>query len=221
MLLVAIIAIPLGWKVNKVRHQRMVVAEIERLNGHFSYDHQWPSSSPPRAPAWVRRAMGEDFFSDIVEVGIDTPQVTDDTLALLATLPQLDCLVVDSVQITDEGLSSLARSSRLTGLWIKSARITDDGLARLTALKNLKVLYLSEVPITDSGLGRLHRMSSLREISLENIGISPDCIDNLCRALPDCLISIGSTSEEETKAAHGPTRPGSVMPKMGAVWRIK
>ena len=61
MLLVVVIAVPLGWMVNRVRDQRAVVAELEKLDGQVTYDYQRFETRSvilgprePTGPKWLR-----------------------------------------------------------------------------------------------------------------------------------------------------------------------
>ena len=55
LLLIAVVAIPLAWKVNRVRNQRAVLAEIQRLGGARCTTTSATITSAFR-PAPVRRA---------------------------------------------------------------------------------------------------------------------------------------------------------------------
>jgi hypothetical protein len=59
MLLVLILAVLLGWRVNKARQQRRVVAAVEQYGGWVHYDYEFVSGKltpgqEPWAPHWLR-----------------------------------------------------------------------------------------------------------------------------------------------------------------------
>src|SRR4029077_18430243 len=106
MLLVVLIAVPIGLKTNQVRNQRLVVAEIESLGGHVMWAYE-PSRSEPPGPNWLRRLLGDDFFAEIYHVTIDNPGVTDETIGSIAELPNLCSLYFESDAVTDEGVARI------------------------------------------------------------------------------------------------------------------
>jgi hypothetical protein len=148
LLAVTVLVLAMGWKFNRVWNQRLVVAEVQRLNGWSAYDdfrlrRNSRSSLNYTAPGpeWLRSILGQDIFSDVVYIGLYDPRVTDDTLALIARLPHLHELHIKSDNVTDAGVAHLARLSQLESLAIHSKKLTDAGLANLTGLKNLKALW--------------------------------------------------------------------------------
>ena len=58
-------------------------------------------------------------------------------------------------RITDQGLAVLGTLQQLESLTILGFDITDDGLSELTSLKNLKVLYLMYTQVTEEGIAQL------------------------------------------------------------------
>ncbi len=68
----------------------------------------------------------------------DFPQFTDNDLAGLAGLTQLDDLNLDNCPVTDAGLAHLAELTSLRSLSLTNTRITDDGLKQLAGMHNLE-----------------------------------------------------------------------------------
>ena len=95
---VAAIAIPLAWEVNRVRNQRLAVAEIQRLHGRAVSNYRSPPSTV--FGKWLEDTLGNDFFSPVVQVLVDDPDITDDTIARVAKLAHLSCLDLKSDKIT-------------------------------------------------------------------------------------------------------------------------
>jgi hypothetical protein len=99
MIVVAAIAIPLGWKMNRLRYQRAVVAEIETIGGSTEYRFPTyagfeddvntlavPLTEPPQPPGpkWLRRIVGDDIFNPIARVRINDSRLTDELVTRIA-----------------------------------------------------------------------------------------------------------------------------------------
>ncbi len=102
MIVVAAIAIPLGWKMNRLHCQRAVVAEIEQIGGHVS--HQYPeliAQTEPPGPQRLRQIFGEDVFNPVVEIEINDRRLSDQLVERIANLPDLRNLAIISDCITE------------------------------------------------------------------------------------------------------------------------
>ena len=124
--------------------------------------------------------------------------ITDIGLRNLASLSELEELVVDGRRITSEGVSVLTKLPRLRklslcgtavddhvgvafydlkgleSLNISNTTITDEGVANLRGLKSLRTLDLSGDKVTDRCIAYLLDMKSLREVHLNGTGVSAD-----------------------------------------------
>ncbi len=186
LLLVAVLAIPLSWKVNCVRNQRAVVAELMRLNGLVGYHHQLRSvrvarrTAEPPGPKWLTAFLGDDFFAEVILVSVGGEQVTDKTIYQVASLPHLNTLSISSNSISDAGVKSLARHSGLDSLTVTSAKVTEQGLMQLTGLKGLKHLSLGLFSVGDSELESITVLKQLESLDLHGMpAISDKTLDRL------------------------------------------
>ncbi len=163
MLLVALIAIPLAWKMNRVHNQRAVVAEVMRLNGQISYYHQRRRvkvarrTAEPPGPKWLRGILGDEFFADVDSVSVDGEQVNDHTIRQIASLPHLKRLGIRSNSISDAGLKNLAGHSELESLSLNSSSLTDTGLRHLCGMTKLESLSLARTQCTTEGVSKLQK----------------------------------------------------------------
>ena len=187
MLLVAVVAVPLAGKFNRVRNQRAVVAEVADLNGQVIYDYQLGFKEParqtvePPGPRWLRELLGDDFFATVARIDIEDVPVTGATLALIATLPDLQQLGLTSNQINVTGLRHLAKLNKLEGLGLQSTSITDSSLAHLAELKGLKYLTLEGSLITDSGLVQVAKLTQLEALELHADTVTDDGLRPLAK----------------------------------------
>ena len=195
MFLVAIASSWLGVKMREAKKQEEAVALVLRLGGKVYYDYQIDSHGTIDpyvdcpGPAWLRKLLGDDFFTNAVNVKL-YKDLTDDNMKPLGGLYQLQKLYIQGTQITDAGLVHLKNLKRLRVLWLENPKITDvglehikglkqlrelnldgtaisdEGLMQLTGLKNLQCLRLCSTKITDAGLEQLKEMKQLNELVL-------------------------------------------------------
>ena len=198
MLLVAIVSIPLGWvgwKINRARNQRAVVAELKKLYADITYDNTLVfatgrHAANPQGPKWLIRLLGEDYFVEVRGVTYDGSQVSDD----------------DGSEITDETLSLIARLPEVLDVVIctGTGQITDKGLAHIAKIRKLKFLRLGNhdqvsnrlqdsMKITDEGLVHLYGQRKLNYLSLNSLHVTQSGIDKLRKALPNCKIQWNGT----------------------------
>jgi hypothetical protein len=200
LLLVAVVAIPLASHVNRVRNQRLVVAELSSVGGGviYDYDFQQPSLQEPTGPRWLRSMVGDDFFAQVSEVDINHDQVTDQMLARIATLPALSNLLLCSGRISDSGLGHLAELSTLQRVDVQSPGISDASLAQLAKIKGLKYLTVSSPKLTDAGLEYIAKLKELEDLAITTENVTGDGLAQIAK-LPH-LKDLYIVSEELTDA---------------------
>ena len=185
MLLVLILAVFLGWRANKARQQRRVVAAVEAYGGWVHYDYEFVSGKltpgqAPWAPHWLRAVLGDEFFRELSYVSLvyDYPggkrqenpnsKPCEDLLAQLVSQTGLTTLLMKRTQATDEGLKLIGQMTGLEDLLIWNASsITDSGVAHLAGLKNLKRIHIDTSSITDESLVLLSTLPRIEELSLQ------------------------------------------------------
>jgi internalin A len=164
MLLVLACGLWMGWRVNRANDQRRAVAAIRQAGGGVNYDHK----GRPRAPAWFRKRLGDEFFQEVTSVQfLERSNVTDRDLAPLESLDRLEELAIHGAPITDSGLEHISNLTelRILSLW-ETRGISDAGLVHLAKLTKLQTLNLYRCGITDAGLVHLRRMTDLDSLTL-------------------------------------------------------
>jgi hypothetical protein len=185
MVLVLILAVLLGWRVNKARQQTKAVAVVKSHGGWVHYDYEFVGGKltpgrEPWAPHWLRKILGDELFQEIEYVSLvyddstgtrhDNKNVStcDDVLAQLASQPGINQLLLHGTQATDEGLKHVGKMATLEALFIWDATsITDAGVAHLAGLKNLKKIHISRSRITDESLVLMSSLPRIEELSLQ------------------------------------------------------
>ena len=122
-------------------------------------------------------------------VRLGATQVTDAGLVFLVDSNLKWIEIDDCREITDLGLEALSQVESLETLNLSSLKsISDDGLAHIARLPNVTSLDLHGTPITDECLTTLERFTSLSLLRIYQTEVSPEGIQRLHEALPQCEI---------------------------------
>jgi hypothetical protein len=176
----------LGLKVREARRQQADVAVFLKLGGWIDYDYEYdpknsiprhyvPNATPP-GPAWLRRVLGDDFFSSVYTVSfadlVLANPVTDGDLKHLRGFTKLKTLVLTGAHVTDAGVANLKGLTSLAALFLICTRVTDAGLEHLSGLTKLESLSLDGTHITDAGIVHLKGLTNLEDLSIRNTQIT-------------------------------------------------
>ena len=93
-------------RIERKRKEREAVEAIVKLGGLAVHNYEKDSEKSP-GPDRVRSRLGENFFSDVVEVNLAGAAVHNSDLVCLDNLVAIEKLNLSSTEITDEGLASL------------------------------------------------------------------------------------------------------------------
>jgi hypothetical protein len=92
--------------------------------------------------------------------------ISDEGLALVADLNDLQNVNLAYSKVTDRGLKHLAGLKKLKILDLEGCDITDEGLAHLSRLDNLELLLLRGTKVSDAGLEHLTHLKKLKLLTL-------------------------------------------------------
>jgi len=177
LVVVTLIAICLAWSVYPVLRQRRAASFVERLGGYVVYDYQFSNDGrfqrTPNTivPAWMRKLLGDDWFSRI-RVVFDDTHATDDDLERIMHLADLRELQLDKTNVTDAGMRHLKDSRQLICVAITNTPVTDAGFRELKQLPNLRELWIDGTTITDEGIDELKRALPTCEVYRDEPTIS-------------------------------------------------
>jgi Leucine Rich repeat len=184
MIVTLICAIPCAWlgrKIEQKRREREVVEAIRALRGYVWYDYDYHNVGPS-GPAWLRRLLGANYFSEVDAVVFNILRVSDADLVHLKGLPQLHVLDLSGTQVTDDGLMYVNGLTTLQHLDLSNTRITDAGLVNLKGLAELQCLLVQDTQVTHAG------------------------VEGLGKALPNCRIVLRLMSNDTAARAAGGRR---------------
>ena len=189
MLAVLVVGGLLGWKARRASIQRRAVAAIEGAGGTVLYDYQIVGgvilfSQPHPAPAWLRRAIGDEFFQEpemVILSGLNSPggpRPVGETLDAVTRLDHLSRLQTQFVPIDDAAFARLAAMPRLARVSLLDVALTDEGLNAVASSPALESLTLRSRPgaITARGIERIARQPRVKNLGLDNVEL-PDPSD--------------------------------------------
>jgi penicillin V acylase-like amidase (Ntn superfamily) len=134
----------------------------------------------------------------LASLGLMGAPIGDKALEVMKTLPALRILNISGTKVTDAGLVHLRDITALEYLGLKGTAVTDAGLAQLKSLTHLDNLILADTQVTDAGLVHLAGMTRLEAVNLSNDNITDDGLAHLAR-LPG-LAGINLTGTKVTDA---------------------
>jgi hypothetical protein len=132
LLLVAAVAVVIGWHARGLHLRLSAITQLEAKGGIVRF-----ADDEPAGPAWLRWVFGDDAFSTVYVVKLSGEQFTDDDMKLLRHVPTVRSLHLSMTPITDEGLKHIARLPALTQLVLKDTDVSPGGIRLLASCKTL------------------------------------------------------------------------------------
>ena len=194
ILVAAIASAALGWRWRRAQRQAEIVERIRATGvAQISYDYQVQTSDESdwglftMIPAWLRSALGDDFFSDVhgLYIGIPGPAAGPpdgwkrplgprgvsekqfrETMVLAHEFHNLRWLDVHNAVVRRDALDQLTCWDTLADIRIDGCDIRDEDLEPLRKATQVQRLHLFRQPIGDSTLGNLRHITQLRELGL-------------------------------------------------------
>lgn len=124
-------------------------------------------------------------LTDLEHLDLSETRTTDKGLARLRKLTALRKLVLDTSSITDAGLVHIAPLVELTSLWLAETDITGSGFAHLGSLARLQLLDLSSTPFGDASLEHLKPLGALSIVCCRQSEITDEGIGAFRRERPE------------------------------------
>lgn len=123
----------------------------------------------------------------------DVRNVTDVGVAHLCELKRLRYIHLSSSQITDKSLAVFASLPEIEGLSLQFNHFTDKGLEDVSRHEQLRTLHVcgereQKNRITDAGLKHLENLNMLTELGIQNTDVTPRGVEGFLRAVPGCKI---------------------------------
>lgn len=104
--------------------------------------------------------------NDIWDIHADDSVITDRTLQLLASFPNLERLFLTHTMITDAGLRFLNSRPKILQYIVDHTAVTDAGVAQMKGFPRLMTLGLAQTKIKGETLGALMQFPKLQTLNL-------------------------------------------------------
>lgn len=133
---------------------------------------------------------------------VATPQsrLTDDGLALLTALPNLELLSICGNRTTDAAMVHVGQMHKLRTL-VLNCDITDSGLEALSELSNVEQLDLTQSKVTDAGMIHVQHFAKLRTLILNGTQITNDSLSTLVELKTLQDLYLGNTPIDDAAVA--------------------
>jgi internalin A len=119
-------------------------------------------------------------------------ELTDEGLAVIGTMTELECLFLPSQsKITDDGVKHLASLKNLQRLDLEDSSISDRGIRHLHGLTQLIDLRLGQTKIGDETLRWAETLPGIKFFSADGTQLSLEAKRRFAKARPDCLFAVG------------------------------
>jgi hypothetical protein len=204
-LLVAVIALWLGWTVETARRRNQAIDQIVQAGGTVEFATERPS--------WLWRLTKNDGFARVSTTKLSGPQFTDESLPVLAELPDATFLEIcnspvyqrsageirysgfpPSVELGDDGkgitdaaltvVRLLPALPALETIRLRAPLVTDEGLKSLSRCPRLSYLFLDCRRVTDRGLGYLQQAARLTHLILWSGQVTEAAANEFKRVMP-------------------------------------
>ncbi len=169
----------------------------------------------------IQLASQLPLLRTLVLMALDENAITNQGVALISQLPQLELLNISGTRIDASGIASLqslttlrtlvlagncddqamlviAKLTNLEILDLTQTDVTDQTISHLTGLTKLRVLILNGTRITNAGVAQIAQLTQLQELYLGNTRIDDAAVEHL-KKMKDLdvlvLLDTGITTE--------------------------
>ena len=205
LVVVTLLCVWLGFKVNAARRQKEAVDAILIAGGKIRYDYQllpnvssenhWnyrnAADALPSGLPILRKLFGEDCFRKVIIVQFDKANIPEAVFTQLSNLPDLEQIYLSNVKlvpasnvprsIQDSDFELFGQLGRLEFLEIDFAETNGSGLTHIINLRSLRVLALQHTTIGDAGMEIVGTISQLELLQLDRTPITDEGLKHLHR----------------------------------------
>jgi hypothetical protein len=133
-------------------------------------------TDPKKVTAVVKELATLPDLETVLLLGKD---VTDDAVNAIPATAQLTSIQFFNTAISDLGIAKLTRFKYLRVFKYTGMILTDEGMKSLGKIRTLHTVMITDAPITDVGVLALQDLTSLRTLSIENSNATERSIQRL------------------------------------------
>src|SRR6516162_917611 len=138
-------------------------------------------SDPKKVAAAVKELATLPDLETVLLLGQD---VTDAAADALPTSAKLVSIQFFNTSITDQGFAKLTRFKNLQQFKFTGMGLTDEGMKTLAKIKTLQTIVITDAKVTDEGVLALASLRNLRRLTIENTLATEQSIERLPEPLP-------------------------------------
>ncbi|MEZ6045681.1 MAG: hypothetical protein R3C11_08905 [Planctomycetaceae bacterium] len=121
------------------------------------------------------------YFKKLKRLNLSGSDISDESLAVLSHLTNLEDLSLSNTKITSRGIVSLKNLPNLRYLHLDGTNINSDAAETLQTLPSLQLINLSNTVFDDTGIKRLTAQQKIRDLILERTRITENVFEDLNR----------------------------------------
>jgi hypothetical protein len=163
------------------RAKKSVTSEAKK-NAIIGIDFRPTAGSDPKKVAAVVKELAT--LPDLETVLLLGQDVTDAAADALPTSARLVSIQFFNTSITDQGIAKLTRFKNLQQFKFTGMGLTDDGMKTLAKIKTLQTIVITDAKVTDEGVLALRSLRNLRRLTIENTLATEQSIERLREQLP-------------------------------------
>ena len=153
-----------------------------KKNAIISIDFRPTAGSDPKKVAAVVKELAT--LPDLETVLLLGQDVTDAAADALPTSAKLARIQFFNTSITDQGIAKLTRFKNLQQFKFTGMGLTDEGMKALAKVKSLRTIAITDAKVTDKGVLALSSLRNLRWLTIENTQATEQSIESLREQLP-------------------------------------
>ena len=168
-----------GWWTYYQRHEaeQNFVAQLRCSEANVTVESVW------LGPRWLRSVLeSSSTFESVVGIEVRDGELTEEHLAGLAALKNLESFDISGGNITCSALQEICRVRSLVYLTLSECTMSGDARLDLSGLANLQRLGLFYTNISPQRLERIAGLSTLPALHLaEEEELKEEAVDALCK----------------------------------------
>ncbi|MDO4574854.1 MAG: hypothetical protein Q4D98_06530 [Planctomycetia bacterium] len=138
------------------------------------------------------------------ELNLTSTNITDDGMAALEALEQLDALTLVSTEIDGSSFRYLQNLKSLRELNLSSSAFSDEGMAMVGTFTKLEELRLDDTNVTDAGMEPLAGLAELKLLNLQGAMVSDIGLQYLAGLVGLMELYLGGTIPYQGKIYESP-----------------
>jgi hypothetical protein len=145
-----------------------VIARMEELGTVYVTRAAPKDKTAPKTNAKENAIIGIDFRP---MAGSDSKKIAE-LVKELATLPDLESVLLLGKDVTDAAADAIPTSSKLMSVQFFNTAVTDKGVVKLSRLSNLQVFKFTGAGLSDEGMKAIGKMKTLHTIEITDAKIT-------------------------------------------------